>query len=374
MTEPSRLPDGSVMIHIGPYKTGSTAIQAALAAARPELPRHGVVYPGDARRHAEPGWAVLDWSPRVQETPPISVWEDLVAEVHAATPDQRVVVSTEDFGFATPARIERIVGDLGADASYMTTVIRPLDLLLPSQWQEQMKSMQTFTYDAWLRDVLFEAQSPPAKTFWTSHDVERVLGRWLGFLPPERVIVVAGARGDRGFLPRSFEGLLGLPEGLLALQQVDNASLSPAGSELLRRLNAEYAEHGWTSEVYRRQIRYGAVAGMLRAGRNDLDGAPLTIPAWAVDRVRELSEQRVAAIREAGVRVVGDLDGLLLPGDYVGDAEDRTAELVSQELATAAVTGAIQAGLRDLRQRGRAQRRKGRRGGRSKDAAPPAPP
>jgi hypothetical protein len=40
------LPDGALLLHIGPHKTGTTAIQAALANGRPQLLRHGVVTRG----------------------------------------------------------------------------------------------------------------------------------------------------------------------------------------------------------------------------------------------------------------------------------------------------------------------------------------
>ena len=40
------LPDGTHLLHIGPQKTGSTAIQGALHEARDAIREHGVVYPG----------------------------------------------------------------------------------------------------------------------------------------------------------------------------------------------------------------------------------------------------------------------------------------------------------------------------------------
>ena len=50
MTPVETLPEGAVLLHIGPYKTGSTAIQQALFDQRDVLAEHGVLYPGRWRR------------------------------------------------------------------------------------------------------------------------------------------------------------------------------------------------------------------------------------------------------------------------------------------------------------------------------------
>ena len=45
---PILLPPQAVLLHIGPHKTGTTAVQSALASARPRLKTAGVLYPGRA--------------------------------------------------------------------------------------------------------------------------------------------------------------------------------------------------------------------------------------------------------------------------------------------------------------------------------------
>ena len=50
--------DDAVLVHIGPYKTGTTAIQAVLAGHRTDLEQHGVSYPGEGNRHAREGWSL----------------------------------------------------------------------------------------------------------------------------------------------------------------------------------------------------------------------------------------------------------------------------------------------------------------------------
>ena len=45
------LPPSSIALHVGVHKTGTTALQAALADARPELIQRGVLYPGKKAAH-----------------------------------------------------------------------------------------------------------------------------------------------------------------------------------------------------------------------------------------------------------------------------------------------------------------------------------
>ena len=61
---PGALPDATILLHIGPYKTGSTAIQQALFDRREELAQHGVYYPGAWRRLFREGHALMEWAPR----------------------------------------------------------------------------------------------------------------------------------------------------------------------------------------------------------------------------------------------------------------------------------------------------------------------
>jgi len=46
VASPLCLPEHAVLLHIGTFKTGTTAIQGALYQARPELGQHGVLHAG----------------------------------------------------------------------------------------------------------------------------------------------------------------------------------------------------------------------------------------------------------------------------------------------------------------------------------------
>ena len=80
-----------------------------------------------------------------------------------------------------------------------------------------MKSVnETRTYDEWLREVLDpDRATQAARAFWHNHGLQSLIERWRGALPAERVIVMVSDESDRRLQARTFEQLLGLPEGLL---------------------------------------------------------------------------------------------------------------------------------------------------------------
>jgi hypothetical protein len=357
-----RLPEGGCLLHIGPYKTGSTALQSALFDARDALAEHGAAYPGRWRRAMRPGWAVLGYTPRGRRPTPISVWEEFSAEVRAsAATGKRVCVSTEDFGSAGPPRIARIVEDLGADRVHVVAVVRRLDRLLPSQWQERVKSHDTITFDEWLDRVLGDdVEDREHQRFWASHDVVAMADRWVPFVGQDRFTLVAADETDPGAIPRAFEQLLGLPEGLLVLPRASNASLSSNATELVRRVNELFQGEGWSDATYHRMIQRGAVKQVLEGPRPSSEEPIPPLTGWAAVRAAELSERRAEELRERGIRLVGDPARLRVPrSSDPSPGADHRPEVVSIETAVRTVAGLVESTLSEVARAAPASRRDG---------------
>jgi hypothetical protein len=344
--EPATLPEGAVLLHIGPYKTGSTAIQQALFDRRDALAEHGVLYPGRWRRLFREGHALMQWSPRGRPVPPVSVWDDFAAGIRERT-DVRVCLSTEDFGRIRDARkSHKVIEDLGADRLHVIAVARAYHRLMPSHWQERVKSHERRTYDAWLRELLEgdDSQEVP-RSFWTSHDVEYMASRWLDVLPPERFTLVVTDDSDRDVLPRTFERMLGLPTGLLAPAESTNASLSMNAVEVLRRVNEEFAERGWSDRDYVGLVQDGMVRALQDAGRGAGDTPVPPLPGWARPLVAARSQRRVEVIERLGIDVVGDPASLLLPEQPPASEAELAPDRISVEAAAQAVTGVVASAL-----------------------------
>lgn len=323
------LPPDAVLLHIGPYKTGSTALQAALFEAKPRLGEYGVAYPGRWRRIVGAGYAVLGWSPRGREVPEVSVWDNFAREVRKRD-SVRVCVSTEDFSDVARAdRFGRIVSDLGGERVHVVTVARAFHRLLPSFWQQSIKGKDTRTYGEWLHAVLDDDGVGRARNwFWGTNNIERTAAAWLPLVGPDRFRVVVADDSDPRYLLGVFEQLLGLPDGFLPLTDVRNASLTANGAEALRRLNARYIAERWSAESYYRLIQSGLIYGLQAAEPSPHDQKLPNLPPWAAERVRELTEDRIAALERLGVQVIGDPDRLRMPEDYQADATERATDIV----------------------------------------------
>ncbi|MBD8869356.1 hypothetical protein [Nocardioides donggukensis] len=334
------LPAGSLLLHVGPPKTGSTTLQAAFDRNRQALAERGVVYAGEGER---PRMAVRELVGRDRHTRiATGAWDGLVAEVRAAG-EATVVVSNETLAFAKRPAAERAVRELGGERAHVVMVVRPIARLLPSQWQQRVRNQPTMPpYEEWLRAVLSDdPEDRHHRHFWRVHDLGRQVRRWSRAAAPDRVVAVVSDEGDRAFLPRTFEALLGLPSGLLAAPKaVHNVSLRHGGAELVRALYHSVRERGWDEGMLPDELKERIVRGIATspAGARDV---PIRLPAWAADRVAELDAQRAEVLASSDVRVIGD-PGSLRDRPEHGSAEEAAAPTtVPIELAVEALAAAI---------------------------------
>lgn len=335
------LPQGARLVHIGPHKTGSTAVQVSLAEARPRLPEFGARYPGKGARNRRAGWALgLPGRRAGTEPPPIEVWERFARKVSEAGP-HRVCVSNEDFGRANAEQAARIVEDLGGDSVHVVAVARRLDRYLPSQWQERIKAGETHSFEEWLEVVLGDDPEPwTYRNTWQAHDIDALVQRWVEIVGPDRFTLIVSDDSDHGLLPRTFEQMLGLPSGLLQLDpDRSNRSLSFTEVELVRALNQEYEARQWDRGLYRR-YRTAVIRQLAQRDSGDLGVKRPPLPEWALSRARTISDRRAEAVARMQVRVIGDPETLRIPESIT--AGDPVAEhAVPLDMAAVALTAAI---------------------------------
>jgi hypothetical protein len=341
------LEPGTRLLHIGPHKTGTTAIQGALHLARERLAAEGVVYPGRGRQPLWPilavtGQPALLGGPR----PEISYWTNLVRDIGAAG-DQRVVLSSEFFAEADDAAARRVIAELGGARVHVVVTLRSLTRILPSQWQQYLQNGFHFRYLEWLEGILSDPPRTPTPGFWRRHRHDALVTRWAAGNGPESLTVIVLDESDRLMLLRVFESMLALPGGFLVPEErASNRSLTVAEAELVRRLNEEFSRRAWPHRSYARFMRYGAVEHMKDARQPSLDEPRIATPAWALARAAEISAEMARNIELLGVNIVGDISSLGTVPDEVADpgADDGSALTVPVEAAARATLGAFIAG------------------------------
>lgn len=339
---------GARLLHIGPHKTGTTAIQGALHLARERLAAEGVAYPGRGRQPLWPilavtGQPALLGGPR----PEISYWDSLVHDVRAAG-DRRVVLSSEFFAEADDATARRVIADLGGARVHVVVTLRSLTRILPSQWQQYLQNGFHFRYLEWLDGILSDPPDTPTPGFWRRHRHDELVARWAAENGPENLTVIVVDESDRLMLLRVFESMLGLPGGFLVPEErAANRSLTVAEAELVRLLNEEFSGRAWPHRNYARFMRYGAVEHMKNT-RQPSSGEPrIATPAWALARAAEISAEMAKNIEALGVNIVGDISSLgELPPAALDPGAEATAgpPMVPVEVAALAAVGAFIAG------------------------------
>jgi hypothetical protein len=338
---------GVRVLHIGPHKTGTTAIQGAFHLARNRLAEAGVIYPGEGRQPLRAILAVTE-QPALMGEPAHTManWEWLLARVREAD-DQRVVVSSEFFAGASDEAAARIVQDMGGPRVHVVVTLRPLTKILPSQWQQYMQNGYSFGYLEWLQGVLSDPPDTPTPGFWVRHRHDRLITRWAKVVGPENLSVIVVDKADPQILLGTFEAMLGLPAGFLVPEgDATNRSLTLAEAETVRMINEEFARRAWPSVNYATFMRNGAVKRM-KARPPAPDEPRIVTPAWALKRASEIGTEMVENISALGVHIIGDVSALCTPPDDASQeaaAEGSAGPLIPAEAAAQAILGAFVAG------------------------------
>ena len=324
-SETPLLPTGTRLIHIGPSKTGTTSLQAAMWAGREAMLAQGVRYAGNSRHSGYAARAVVGLrSPYSDEGAPPAIrhWEELVRDIRLAN-EPRLLLSSEFLAGARPDTIRRIVDDLDPERVHIAVTLRPLARMLSSRWQQTIQVGETIGYEAWLDDLFNRPADAPEAGMWLRHRHDRLVARWADVVGIDRVTVVIVDDRDHDQVLRAFEALLGLSDGTLKLQQdLENRSLTLAEVEAMRAFNADFRAAGLNRRLYMRVVRLG-VASQMKRRVPAPDEPRVATPPWAMDRAGEISREVVAGLAASGVRVLGDLSRLVevppskLEGDRV---------------------------------------------------------
>lgn len=339
-----------MLLHIGPHKTGTTALQSAFEASRAALRAAGVVaVPGKLQRMG--AGAITQRTLGGMELgtfPNERIWAQLCKRVTRAA-DRRVLVSSELFSDAKDPMIPEIVDGLGAERVRVLVTVRPLEKLLPSTWQQGVKNGATSTYDRWLRHVLKGPQhdrlAKSATKFWSRHDHARLVERWAAIVGLHRVAVLIVDERHPANLLHDAETLIGLPPDTLQAGPSRNRSLTAEEAEVIRRLYLRVNDD-LDRRRSQRWIHRGAVVNLIDSRRPPADEPRLVTPADAVLRAREIGRDVTARLVATGVRIVGD-PATLVPDTPVAEQPIALPTRVDDDVAVELLVGMFRAAEAD---------------------------
>ncbi len=334
------LPQGTRLLHIGPQKTGTTYLQAAVHAAREDLERQGVHYASPNRQAKRAALAAVGrTAPLTGERVPRSHWTKVVRDIERSTA-KRVVLSAEAFADADRGSIERIARELDPTRIHIVTTLRPLARILPSQWQQYVQAGMPLSYDAWLRSI-FDADRHATPSFWRRHRHHELIARWADVVGWDRVTVVIVDDADFGAILRTFERLLGLRTGTLQpVEALSNRSLTRAEIELVRAMHRLLAAAGASRPLRMRLVIQGAAPSM-EARQPAPDEPRIETPEWARERLVAVTTEIVDGIRANRVRVVGDLEALRGGSRPVRGGNDAAAQAAWPAVTSTGLMGVL---------------------------------
>lgn len=263
----------NLIVHIGPHKTGSTAIQRVLAAGRRGLQSAGILYPTSRKTLPLEAHHSLARFLRTGPGPGISLvyGPDELAETLSTTRADHVVLSSE--GFSNPSMAATRVATLAELAQEhdfsMTAVafIRPQAEMMNSWYVQDVKDLR--------RPGPF-AEFAAEDNGWLEHNL-----RFRAWSSQPLVRFVAVPFNDEAKGPRIAELMLragGVPD-----QQVARARLKPAervnenpGFMTVAGLRYLMGHHPWTRELQLPQLRQARNASYVEARRRGWFAEPFT--------------------------------------------------------------------------------------------------
>lgn len=345
---PGPVPQRTRLLHIGPMKSGTTAVQRAASARREELLRLGVRYPGTGLNHFTPAAAFMGVR-REGELPDLTTWHRLMDEV-GTDEANRILISHEWICEADDRQAQGFLDALG-DRTHVAITLRPLSGMVGSYWQEIVKNgAVTPPFEEWLGKALAAPPGERGGGRWERQsDQAGIVERWERLLGPDRVTVVIADKARPAQVPSSLEALLDLPAGMLQDTDADgggaNRSLSPAEAEFFRRQNKVFKQNGVPFRDFALSHRRSAVARVLRT-EPELPGAQrrILLPEWAAERTTRHGKEIADRLRESRVQIVGDLEALHAPVTSTVAGELPVPESVPIDIAVQAVVGSVLAG------------------------------
>jgi hypothetical protein len=296
----------TLYLHIGPPKTGTTAIQAAATNAKGQLlAQENIEYLADENKpHAF--HATLDLinsetlnardARRIRSK--VGSWQGLKSMMLRSDANA-FFISSEALAAFSLEHIGKFRSEIGPMRIHLILTFRPLLELMPSQWQQWVRIGEERELGQFIDETIQEYEQSPPSYFWNTHDTARVAKRWIEGLSPDHVSLIVVDRVQPELILRHFEQVLGIHVPLLELAESSNPSLSLEEAYFLQEVNRYQKSNPLAGD--RSYLTAVAIAKIAR---------PLAQQQTASLHQLRVSADKVEQVLKIQRKILADLTGL----------------------------------------------------------------
>jgi hypothetical protein len=229
-----------IVLHIGVYKTGTTAVQSFLARHRSALAGRGVLYPESFTRfdaHHPLPWALgVGHRDKDSSVRPDEVVRAILQEADSARADTVILSSEEFLNLEAAERLPKLKRLFDGHEIEILIYLRRQDSLLLSTYGQHVR-MYSIRFSGTISDFLLKHSN-----FLIKYNYWQTLQRWAKVFGSDamHIKLYDQARFPEGNIVEDFADTLGLDLDGCDVRKVSgiNRNLSDLGLEVLRRLNA----------------------------------------------------------------------------------------------------------------------------------------
>ena len=310
-----------LIIHIGGPKTGTTAIQTALAENRDVLRKNGILYSGaeiNQQYAMYPLNKIAGFESFVSSDP--GHWQQIVDEVKNW--QGGAVISGEALFLAPPEIVAEIIGSFNKSSVEILITARSAYEIVVSHWQESVKAGDTISLHQFAKEVALGPDQATLKslTYWAIAFCADPIRSWGSMTGIENVIVQVVDTSKSDETLRCFEQIVGIPDGLLGLSLSNpvNRSLTFSETEIIRACN-EILLCGAASNHHYSTVDYNLVLQILLK-KPRLDDLRTELPVSYYESIAPFVNAEVERILHSGARIVGDSSLLTRMPQTSGDS------------------------------------------------------
>jgi hypothetical protein len=303
------VPEGTRLVHIGPPKTGTSALQGALHNSREAMAKHGVEYAG-AVRHSRLAMMAAAYT-KIPDGYPRDAyrrWELLAESVRDST-SSRVILSSETLAGMRDSKVHAFVESLGGPV-HVALTMRPMASVLASRWQQSVQDELPLSYDEWLEQTFPQTSGGHGRPdFWRRYDLSHQLKLWGPLVGEENITIVILDPENRAMLLETFEALLALPTGTLEADPgTANTSFPHSEIEMLRSFNVRFRADGGDRAEYLNTVREAVIKRRSIPESSSLvaQTGRISTPRWAAEAANEIMTRWLAEVRDSSARIIGD--------------------------------------------------------------------